>query len=254
MEMRPIVWRHWMPRLDLGQPPGCDTLSAMNIGIPDIQQLKDGYLLAALAEPEFDAVLAHATVRTLTPGECLFDQGDPCTHFFFVLSGVVKLCRVAPSGEEKVMDLVQCGHYFAEAAMFMGGRYPVYARALEATRLAALDNRHFLGLLRGNGDLCLRLLSSMSRRMHGLINEIDNLTLHSGAQRVIGYLLEQLPQGVAASPSVRLLMPKHIIASRLGIRPETLSRALAKLRSEHLIDVHDDTIVLNDIEALRRLS
>ena len=88
--------------------------------------------------------------------------------------------------------------------------------------------------------------------MHGLINEIDHLTLHSGAQRVIRYLLDQLPQGVAASPSVRLLVPKHVIASRLGIQPETLSRVLAKLRSENLIDVHDDTIVLNDVAALER--
>lgn len=228
--------------------------AAMNLGVLDIQQLRDGYLLSALTEPEFDAVLEHAIVRTLAPGERLFDQGDPCTHFFFVLSGILKLCRVAPSGEEKVMDLVRHGHYFAEAVMFMGGRYPVHARVLEAARLVALDSQHFLGLVRGNADLSLRLLSSMSRRMHGLINEIDNLTLHSGAQRVIGYLLEQLPQGVAASPSVRLLVPKHVIASRLAIQPETLSRVLAKLRSEHLIDVHDDTIVLNDVEALRRLS
>jgi CRP-like cAMP-binding protein len=225
----------------------------MDIGVLEKQQLKGGYLLAALAEPEFEAVLAHASIRTLAQGERLFDQGDPCTHFFFVLSGIIKLCRVSPSGEEKVMDLVRPGQYFAEAVMFMGGRYPVHARALETTRLVSLENKHFLELVRGNGDLCLRLLSTMSQRMHGLINEIDNLTLHSGAQRVMGYLLEQLPEG-AAPHSVRLLVPKHVIASRLGIQPETLSRVLARLRGEHLIDVQDDTIVLNDVEALRRLS
>lgn len=226
----------------------------MNLDPSDIQQLKRGYFLTALSQQEFEEVLAHANVRTLTQGERLFDQGDPCTHFFFVLSGIVKLCRVAQSGEEKVMDLVRPGHFFAEAAMFMGGgRYPVHARALEATRLVALDNKHFIGLVRSNADLSMRLLSTMSQRIHGLINEINNLTLHSGAQRVIGYLLEQLPEG-AVSPNVRLMVPKHVIASRLGIQPETLSRVLAKLRGGNLIDVHDDMIVLNDVEALRRLS
>ncbi len=225
----------------------------MNLNAADIQHLKGGYLLAALSDSEFEEVLAHANARTLAPGEGLFDQGDPATHFFFVLSGIVKLCRMAPSGEEKVMDLVRPGFFFAEAAMFMSGRYPINARGLEATRLVSLDSKHFVGLVRGNGDLCLRLLSKMSQRMHGLINEIDKLTLHSGAERVIGYLLEQLPEG-AAPPSVRLLVPKHVIASRLGIQPETLSRVLAKLRAKQLIDVHDDMIVLNDVEALRRLS
>lgn len=225
----------------------------MNLEPADIQDLKGGYLLAALSQPEFEDVLAHARARVLAPGERLFDQGDPCTHFYFVLSGIIKLCRVAPSGEEKVMDLVRPGNFFAEAAMFMSGRYPINARALEATRVVALDSKHFVGLVRANADLCLRLLSKMSQRMHGLINEIDNLTLHSGAQRVIGYLLEQLPEG-AAPPSVRLMVPKHVIASRLGIQPETLSRVLAKLRVQQLIDVRDDMIVLNDVEALRRLS
>ena len=225
----------------------------MNLEPGDIRDLKGGYLLAALSQPEFEEVLAHARSRTLAPGERLFDQGDPCTHFFFVLSGIVKLCRVAPSGEEKVMDLVRPGNFFAEAAMFMSGRYPINARALEVTRLVALDSRHFVGLVRANADLCLRLLSKMSQRMHGLINEIDNLTLHSGAQRVIGYLLEQLPEG-AAPPSVRLMVPKHVIASRLGNQPETQSRVLAKLRAQQLIDERDDMIVLNDVEALRRLS
>jgi CRP-like cAMP-binding protein len=219
----------------------------------DIKLLKEGYLLAALSHQEFEEVLAHVSVFTLMQNECLFDQGDPATHFFFVLSGTVKLCRIAPSGEEKVMDLVRPGHYFAEAVMFMGGRYPVYARVLEPTRLVELDNKHFLGLLRSNTDLCMRLLSTMSQRIHGLVNEIDNLTLQSGAQRVIGYLLQQLPEGTVP-PCVRLTVPKHVIASRLGIQPETLSRVLAKLRSKQLIDVHDDQIVFNDVDALRCLS
>ncbi|HQT31825.1 MAG TPA: Crp/Fnr family transcriptional regulator [Thiobacillus sp.] len=225
----------------------------MNLDPADIQHLKDGYLLAALSASELEGVLVHARVRTLIPGEPLFDQGDPCTDFFFVLTGTIKLCRMAPSGEEKVMDLIRSGYFFAEAAMFMNGCYPINACSIEATRLVALDSRHFIGLVKNNADLCLRLLSKMSQRMHGMINEIDRLSLHSGAQRVIGYLLEQLPGGDAAASSVRLSVPKHVIASRLGIQPETLSRVLAKLRGQQLIEVHDDMIVLNDVDALRRL-
>jgi len=226
----------------------------MELSGPDIQLLQQGYLLALLTPEELDQVIQHASVRTLAPGEKLFDQNEPCTHFFFMLSGIVKLFRTAPTGEEKVIELIRNRQFFAEAVMFMGGQYPVHAQAVEASRLVVLDASHFLGLVRSNSDVCLRLLSGMSRRMHGLINEIDNLTLHSGAQRVIRYVLDQLPQGVAVSPSVRLLVPKHVIASRLGIQPETLSRVLAKLRSDRLIDVHDDTIVLNDVDALRRLA
>lgn len=225
----------------------------MGLSFPDIQLLKSGYLLAALTDAEFQDVLASATVRTLSPGEQLFNQGEHCTHFYFVLSGLVKLYRIAPSGEEKVIDLVRNEHFFAEAVMFMGGQYPLYAQAIEASRLAVLDSAQFLELVRSNSNVSLRLLSNMSRRMHALINEIDNLTLHSGAQRVVRHLLDQLPQGVVTTQSVKLLAPKHVIASRLGMQPETLSRVLAKLRSEQLIDVHEETIVLRDIDALLRI-
>ena len=225
----------------------------MNLNILDIQQLKNGYLLGALAEPEFEAVLAHATLRTMEPGERLFEQGEKCTHFYFILSGMIKLCRMAPTGDEKVIDLIRHGQYFAEAVMFMGGQYPVHAYALEGVRAVALDSQHFLGLVRSNGDLSLRLLSSMSRRMHGLINEIDSLTLQNSTQRVVRYLLAQLPQDVMASPSVRLLVPKHVIAAKLSIQPETLSRVLSKLKADRLIEVHEDTIVLMDVPALHHL-
>ncbi len=227
--------------------------ASMGLSFPDIQLLKTGYLLAALTEIELQDVLASTTVRTLSPGEQLFSQGEHCTHFYFVLSGLVKLYRIAPSGEEKVIDLVRSENFFAEAVMFMGAQYPLHAQAIEASRLAVLDGAHFLSLVRSNSDVSLRLLSNMSRRMHALINEIDNLTLHSGSQRVVRHLLDQLPAGVATSQSVKLLAPKHVIASRLGMQPETLSRVLAKLRSEHLIDVHEETIVLKDVDALLRI-
>lgn len=220
----------------------------------DIEQFRHIYLFSGLTDLELSRVAAHASFRELAAGEILFRREDSCNHFFLVQSGVVKLYRLSQSGEEKVIELISPNQLFAEAVMFMGARYPVHAETVEPVRLIAFDSQDFSDLLHGNSELCFRLMANMSRRMHGLINEIDRLTLHSGTERLIQYLLDQLPEGVAPSQSIRLRVPKLVIASRLGIQPETLSRILSKLRQEGLLEISEDTILLRDIAALRSLT
>lgn len=72
--------------------------------------------------------------------------------------------------------------------------------------------------------------------------EIDELSFHSATHRLVGYLL--------AEGRVRLAAPKQVIASRLGVTPETLSRTLARLRDEGLVRVDRDTVDIVDADAL----
>lgn len=219
-----------------------------------VEQFRHGYLFSQLTPEELRQVAEHGSVRELAAGETLFVQGEACHNFYMVQSGMIKVYRISPEGEERILELIRPPQIFAEAAMFMGGRYPVHAAALEPSRLFAFDSANFIAQMRANVELCFRLMAGMSRRMHSLINEIDQLALHSGTQRLIQYLLEQLPQGTGTSPVIRLMVAKSVLASRLSIQPETFSRILARLRSEGLIEVHDETVLLKDVAALRRLS
>lgn len=219
-----------------------------------VEQFRHGYLFSQLTPEELRQVAEHGTVRELAAGETLFVQGEACHNFYMVQSGMIKVYRISPEGEERILELIRPPQIFAEAAMFMGGRYPVHAAALEPSRLFVFDSASFIAQMRANVELCFRLMAGMSRRMHSLINEIDQLALHSGTQRLIQYLLEQLPQGTGTSPVIRLMVAKSVLASRLSIQPETFSRILARLRSEGLIEVHDETVLLKDVAALRRLS
>jgi CRP-like cAMP-binding protein len=139
--------------------------------------------------------------------------------------------------------------------MFMGtrGRYPVNAEAVNESRLLAFDQKMLLGLLRGSPEACFGLLASMSRRLHMLVNQIESLTLQNATYRLVAYLLEQIPRDVTASPEVVLTTPKGVIASRLAIQPETLSRILARLRQGGLIEVHGNHITVRNVEALRKV-
>ena len=178
-------------------------------------------------------------------------RGKAGLALFLALSGL----PVTAEGQEKIIELVQPGQVFAEALLFMddAGGYPVHAEAIDASEVLSFDNRGFKTLLSDSVDTCFRLMAAMSRRLHRQINEIDRLTLHNATFRLVSYLLQEVPDDVLASPNVRLTTTKHVIASRLSIQPETFSRILARLHQQGLIDVQGNTVVLRDIDALRRM-
>jgi len=213
-------------------------------------------LLSALSDEQLARVLASARVRRLEDGERLFDFGQPARHFFFVGSGEIKLFRNSADGGEKVIEVIRAGQLFAEAVMFMGAAKPVYpvsAQAIFATEVVAIENATMLDLLRDSTELCFRMMASLSRRLHSLVDEIDRLTLHNATFRFVFYLLQQIPEGIAEAPEVVLTTPKNVIASKLGIQPETFSRIEARLVRDGLVAIHGPNIVLRDLEGLRAL-
>jgi len=217
--------------------------------------LRRAYLFAQMPEENLHTLCTGMQEVRLAIGEGLFRHGQPAERFFFVHDGLVKLFRLSPDGGEKIIEIIRPGETFAEAVMFMGpqGRYPVSAAAVADSVLLAFSQKSYLGLLRESPDLCFGLLASMSRRLHMLVNQIDSLTLQNATNRLVAYLLEQIPAGVKASPEVQLTTPKSAIASRLAIQPETLSRILARLRDGGFIDVQGAHITMRDIDALRKL-
>ena len=223
---------------------------------PDLTaDVRRAYLFAEMSDEHLTALLADAREVRLGAGDTLFRHGQPAAHFYFVRAGLVKLFRLSPEGDEKIIEIIRPGETFAEAVMFMGnqGRYPVNAEAVADARLVGFSQNRFLGLLRDNPEASFALLASMSRRLHMLVNQIESLTLQNATYRLVAYLLEQLPGGAATAPELELTVPKGVIAARLAIQPETLSRILARLRQGGLVEVHGAHISVRDVQALRKL-
>ena len=214
-------------------------------------ELRRAYLFADLPDEHLRALINQMQEIRMKAGDGLFRHGQPAERFFFLREGLIKLFRLSPEGDEKVIEIVRPGETFAEAVMFMGnqGRYPVSAEAVSDARLYAFDQKAFLKLLRESSDACFGLLASMSRRLHMLVNQIESLTLQNATYRLVAYLLELIPADSKSASEVQLTTPKGVIASRLAIQPETLSRILARLRNGNLIDVRGNHITVRDVQA-----
>jgi len=88
-------------------------------------------------------------------------------------------------------------------------------------------------------------------RLHHLINDVESYSLHSGRQRIIGYLLREYPNGGERSVTVTLPTNKGVIASRLNLTQEHFSRILHELSEKGLIVVEGRKIHIPEVERLR---
>ena len=217
----------------------------------DLKAVHKAPLFSGLFPEELERLLAHAKRRQLKAHEILFAEGDRADAFYFVVEGSVRLYRLSPQGDEKVIEILMAGQTFGEAVVFLGGHYPVYAATLSDAILVEIPTNDFVRILKANGEIALRMLAGISMRLHQLINDVQALTLETAGQRVAGYLLMQCPADAKAA-DVHIQVHKNVVASRLGVKPETFSRVLATLRDLGLISVAGNDIHIVDRARLVR--
>jgi len=217
--------------------------------------MRKSVLFEKLNDDQLDVIVQHTHTAQLAEGQVLFEQERPACEMFMLESGQIKLARISPEGHEKVIDLISPGTTFAEAIMFsLQNLYPVTATALLASRVLCFDTKIYVDILHQSTDACFAVMAQMSRRLHWQIAEIDRLTLHNATFRVVAYLLDQVPSTDLGTSRVQLNTPKHIIASRLSMTPETLSRTISKLCRDGLMEIDEKGMVLRDVGQLRNFA
>ena len=210
-------------------------------------------LFSDLNPTEIERLAGGCTLRRIERGEMVFRMGEPCESFHVVVVGQVKLFVISPAGAEKVIELIGAGGSFAEALMFLGKPCMVNAQALADSLLLTVQRQAVLAELERDARFALRMLAGLSRRLHGLVSDVQAYALQSGVQRVIGYLLrdQEGANGVNGEVlTVSLPVSKATVASRLSLTPEYFSRVLRELEEARLIEVDRRDIRILDVKRL----
>jgi len=201
---------------------------------------------------ELDRVAAGVLPSHYEKGESVFQCGDPCTGFHVVVYGQVKLGFTSPQGVEKVIEIIRPGQSFGEALMFLDQQYIVFAQALADTMLLHVAKQVVFDELAREPGFARRMLSGLSRRLHGLVRDVEGYTLRSGQERLIGYLLADVADVPNGEPlEVELTPGKGVIASRLNMTPEHFSRILHDLAASGMIEVNGRVVRIPDLARLR---
>lgn len=210
-------------------------------------------LFSDLSQAERERLAGGCQLRRLARGDMIFRVGEPCEEFHVTVTGQVKLFALSPAGQEKVIELVGPGHSFAEAMMFLGRPYIINAQALTETLLLTVAKAAVVHEIERDARFAMCMLAGISRRLHGLVHDVEAYALHSGVQRVIGYLLRDTVDSESQSPvTVSLPVSKATIASRLSLTPEYFSRVLHELEGAGLVTIDKRDVHILDASALAK--
>lgn len=201
------------------------------------------------------ALIESAFVTVHEDGGWLFSRGDEADRFFVVLAGRVNLFALTEAGEQSIIEIIDAGHSFAEAAIFASKRFPLNAETEAGTRLLEIPALAFLRRLSETRGVAAKLLASLARKQRERLAEIGKLKSRSPAQRLGLFLLALAEQTgdrpLTGDTEVHLRLTKVHLASRIGITPGSLSRALGRLRTLG-VETRGREFVIKDPGALRR--
>ena len=208
-------------------------------------------LLEPFTPRELGSLVGPTALAIYADDTQLFTAGDAADRFYVVIEGSVRLYATLPDGRETIIAVLGAPATFGEAAMFSSGLFPVNAMATAGTALLHVGATAFLADLAARPELGLGMLQSMRKWEARLLEEIRQAKLLSPVQRLAGFLLS-LCDGREGEVTVKLPFRKTLLADKLGIKPETLSRNFQRLAAAGIYG-SGDTLTIPDTAILQRL-
>lgn len=222
-----------------------------NPALLEIRRLLKRLPLFADAAPDIlDMLVSQGHVLPCGRGKLLFVQGDKAEASYLIQSGHVKLFRESGDGDEVVLDIPGAGQIFGETALFNDNAYPFSAEILDSAVLFTISLPVLDRLIGGDIAFCRAMLAHMAQKDRMKDGELERRALQEAPQKIGCFLLQICAPQTAGKAAVTLPYDKITVAARLGMRPETFSRALLKLRTDLGLTIDGTAIEIGSIEAL----
>lgn len=217
------------------------------------QDIANVPLFAGVAPDSLARIVRGCVRRTVEPLERIYRQGETPDAFYVIRAGHVRLALASPEGDERVIDILSAGQHFGLAELFGARSHTSFAEAATPVSLIAIGAGSLFHAIGAHPDLALRILSAVAAQYAALQQDVVASSFRSGTDRLVDYLLRlagrNLRPGYEAS--IELPVSKRLIAARLGVSAEHLSRLLRELSEEGLIRVVGRQITLRPALAAR---
>jgi CRP-like cAMP-binding protein len=192
--------------------------------------------------------------REFAQGTVLFREGEAGQQMFVVRRGLVGISKTS-QGVETVLATLGPGEFFGEMSILNGKPRTATATVLEAAQLLVIDPKTFEGMLRGNGEIALRMIKKLADRLAEADAQIENLLLHDPESRVVHYLAHAVEaRGKPETEGVRVPLQIADLPSTLGLKPTQVKESMQKLSRAKVATFAVDYVLVRDVTKLHELA
>jgi len=220
------------------------------------QIFEQHFLFGKLSSGEIDSLIGYTRVEHYPAGREIFDKGSPSQSLMAVLRGSIKISSLYSDGKEVVFRIINVGEILGEIAALDGEERSAAAAAMTDCQILVLNRRDLLRVLENRADLCMILLRILCRRLRQTSEQVEDVTFRHLGSRVAKALLqlaESVGQRGLRSKSVELHVSQRELGSMAGGSRESANKILQNWHRQKLIDLGKTSILVHDIDALRRL-
>jgi len=217
--------------------------------LSDHDLLKNSALARELSSEALDALIRAGRVEYYRRGDTLFRQRENPTHIFLLLQGKVSLTTSRESGECTIVEMISAGKMLLTSSAILNTPYLVTGEAITDLRVFSISIADFTDLVAKHPSIALVALRQMANNSLTLVNQVRQLKLQSANERLAHYILSRLDR-TEGSVITELDEERRVIAQRLGMTPESLSRSIAALKTVG-VTFEQRTVRVTDAVALR---
>ncbi|MEF7612449.1 Crp/Fnr family transcriptional regulator [Aquincola sp. MAHUQ-54] len=214
------------------------------------QLLRNVPLFSHARQEDLEALATQVCRVEAKRKEVLFRQGDRCDGFHVVVYGKIKMSLLSWHGTDRPIQLIGQGGCFGDITMLNGEGYFLNVQALEDSLFLYLPREAIVRLIERDSAFAMAMLRSLSSRVKGIVDDIESYSLQPPAQRLVHYLLRQLPADGLKTAQIELTLCKNVVAGHLNLTPETLSRCFKELTDGGLLAVAGRRLVIHDVDRL----
>lgn len=219
--------------------------------------LQDIPLFSELDVEELRKITALSRLQNYKKDEYVFHEGEEFKGIFIVLKGLVKIFKISPQGKEYILHLLTKPHIFGDVPLFTGGDCPASVLVMEDSTLLFIPKNEFLQLLEDNPKLSFKIMSGFAKRLKSITVKAEDLSLKEVINRLADYIAKGIDNSGSSDlpePFFKIPLSNPTLAAYLGTIPETISRAIKKLKDSQVIRVHGKTVFVKDLKQLKKLA
>ncbi len=215
-------------------------------------QLRRVPLFATLTDEEFRSLEHVFILRSYRRNQVIFMEEETGTYMYLVLTGKVKVAKSSGAGKETILAIHKTGDFFGEMSLLDGKTSPATVSAMEDSKIISVSGSDFHKYLMHNEKILLQIINVLCSRLRQ-VWQTQSLSSSSAESKIrMGIYQLAKRHGIqdAHGTIIDLKITHQELADMVGTSRETVTRVIARLREEGILEVDQRRMTLIDPKAL----